>query len=203
MSEDPAYLSSASALIKSLKGPADPPQPGSLLKIDIAISAWRRSSFHIPRKADVLRDWIVESWARTHRGYVKAALISLTSSPSPLAELSYHDLLLETSASCDSPAQAPLQILSSFFIALTSSDNQDKLIEAGAKSMRILFPTQSLTHKAEAWADIWALILRSLSKIAPTASIEPLLALVSTGITDSVISATNSKKVSATIAVPC
>ncbi|WWC65278.1 uncharacterized protein I303_107895 [Kwoniella dejecticola CBS 10117] len=64
MTESPAYLSSASALLKSLKSASDPPQPELPLKIDIATAAWQRSSFYIPRKADVLRDWVVESWSR-------------------------------------------------------------------------------------------------------------------------------------------
>ncbi|WWC92406.1 uncharacterized protein L201_007363 [Kwoniella dendrophila CBS 6074] len=70
MSDPPSYLTSASSLIKALKSASDPPQSDGPNKIDIALSAWQQTSFHVPRKADVLRDWIIEAWSRNHKGYV-------------------------------------------------------------------------------------------------------------------------------------
>ncbi|WWC98444.1 hypothetical protein V866_005335 [Kwoniella sp. B9012] len=64
----PTYFSSASGLIKTLKAASDPPQAGLPLKINIALEAWQRDSFHVPRKADVLRDWVIETWTRNHKG---------------------------------------------------------------------------------------------------------------------------------------
>ena len=58
------YLTSASTLIKALRGAADPPQPGWPSKAEIALAAWRDTTFHVPRKEDVLRDWVLDSWSR-------------------------------------------------------------------------------------------------------------------------------------------
>ncbi|WVQ95452.1 hypothetical protein IAU59_002549 [Kwoniella sp. CBS 9459] len=58
------YLTSASTLIKALRGAADPPQQDWPSKAEIALAAWRDTSFHVPRKEDVLRDWVLDSWSR-------------------------------------------------------------------------------------------------------------------------------------------
>ena len=60
----PEYLSSASSLMKALKAPADPPQPTWSTKVDIALEAWRNEGVYLPRKAEVLRDWIIEALLR-------------------------------------------------------------------------------------------------------------------------------------------
>ncbi|KAK8850636.1 hypothetical protein IAR55_004555 [Kwoniella newhampshirensis] len=59
------YLTSASVLIKSLRAPSDPPAQNGPSKIHIALEAWSTTNFHIPRKAEILRDWVVDTWART------------------------------------------------------------------------------------------------------------------------------------------
>lgn len=64
----PAYLSSSTTLIKSLKATQDPPQHDFPSKIEIAQEAWQHEGVYVPRKAEVLREWVVESWSRTGKG---------------------------------------------------------------------------------------------------------------------------------------
>jgi hypothetical protein len=59
---------SGSALIKALKGSADPPTAGGPSKIALATSAWEDRTLAVPRKADVIRDWVLEAWSRAKPG---------------------------------------------------------------------------------------------------------------------------------------
>jgi hypothetical protein len=59
-----AYLASAPVVIKALKGPRDPPEAGWPTKIEIATETWEDSELYMMRKAEFLRDWILESWTR-------------------------------------------------------------------------------------------------------------------------------------------
>jgi hypothetical protein len=63
-----AYLASSTTLIKSLKAAQDPPQPDFPSKIVIAREAWATQGVYVPRKAEVLREWVVESWTRVGKG---------------------------------------------------------------------------------------------------------------------------------------
>jgi hypothetical protein len=56
---------SAFALIKALKGNENPPLGYTERKIELAQKAWLNDAVYIPQKAQVLRDWIVDSWSRT------------------------------------------------------------------------------------------------------------------------------------------
>ncbi|WVW80534.1 hypothetical protein I302_102519 [Kwoniella bestiolae CBS 10118] len=125
----PAYLASASGLIKALKGASDPPQPDAPPKIDIALTAWKQDSFHVPRKAEVLRDWVIESWSRTHK-----------------------------------------------------------------KSFASIYPPQQLSHKPEAWTDVYTSILHPLSLISPCPQLTPLIELITSRVTEALPSAPNGKK---------
>lgn len=68
-STKPAYLVSATSLIKALKSARDPPQSDWPSKIEIASQAWHRkdSIGHGlgGRVGDVIREWLLESWVRT------------------------------------------------------------------------------------------------------------------------------------------
>ena len=46
-------------LVRALKSAPDPPVPGGALKIEIASHAWEDASFYVPRKAEVIVDWIL------------------------------------------------------------------------------------------------------------------------------------------------
>ena len=59
------YLATASSVIKALKAPDDPPQPGWPAKIEIALRAWNTKDLYLPRKAEVLRDWVLEALTRS------------------------------------------------------------------------------------------------------------------------------------------
>jgi hypothetical protein len=45
--------------VRALKSALDPPVPGDALKIEIASRAWEDASFYVPRKAEVIVDWIL------------------------------------------------------------------------------------------------------------------------------------------------
>lgn len=57
-----------SALIKALKGASDPPVAGGSSKIALAAAAWEDTGLLVPRKADVIRDWVLEAWGRAKPG---------------------------------------------------------------------------------------------------------------------------------------
>ena len=52
-----AYQDSAQSFVRALRAPNDPPRQGDPSKIDIASAAWRETSFHVPRKAEVVLEW--------------------------------------------------------------------------------------------------------------------------------------------------
>lgn len=60
----PPYLHSASALIKTLRTPGDTPEQAGLTKVQVALKAWSATDLNIPRKAEILRDWVLEAWTR-------------------------------------------------------------------------------------------------------------------------------------------
>ncbi|OCF78752.1 hypothetical protein I204_00696 [Kwoniella mangroviensis CBS 8886] len=183
----PAYLTSASGLIKNLKAASDPPQSGFPLKIDIALEAWQQDSFHVPRKADVLRDWVIETWTRNHKG------------SSPLADAKYYRLLLEVSPRCDSPAQAPLTIIPSLLKSLPQAQDLDSVLDLAVRSLNLLFPPQQTSHKAEAWTDVWTGILQPLSLLSLTTHVLSLTKLVSSRVEESLSSSLNGKKLAAAV----
>lgn len=55
----PDPLSSAAALIRSLKAPALTPQA----KIDVALAAWTKDELYIPAKRGLFMDWAVGTMA--------------------------------------------------------------------------------------------------------------------------------------------
>ena len=59
------YLQSGHALVRALKAPDDPPRPAWPTKIVIATEAWHCNDFYLPNKAEILRDWILDSWSHT------------------------------------------------------------------------------------------------------------------------------------------
>lgn len=60
----PPYLHSASALIKALRAPLDTTEQVGLNKVQVALKAWSATDLNIPRKAEILRDWVLEAWSR-------------------------------------------------------------------------------------------------------------------------------------------
>lgn len=49
----------AADVIKALKADHEPENSS---KIDLAWAVWLADDVHIPRKAEVFRDWLVEAW---------------------------------------------------------------------------------------------------------------------------------------------
>lgn len=72
-----------SSLIKALKAPQDPPTPGGERKVALAAAAWADPSLLVPRKADVVRDFVLEQWTRCKPGWVAVFDVSLHQSKQP------------------------------------------------------------------------------------------------------------------------
>ena len=62
-----AALEYPAVLVKTLKTASDSPEEGGSSKISIAKRAWKDDKFFVPRKAEFLRDWILETWSRTSK----------------------------------------------------------------------------------------------------------------------------------------
>ncbi|WVF67782.1 hypothetical protein IAT40_002543 [Kwoniella sp. CBS 6097] len=169
MTEAP-YLASASTLIKALRGAADPPQADWPSKAEIALAAWRDTSFHVPRKEDVLKDWVLDSWSRG-QGILNPA---------------YHDILNEVAPE----SVIPLPILSSFFKAAKKQD-----ISSIIPSARRSFQRPDLNAKSDAWVDVWVSMLGYLSQLSSSDGSEELVHLVSASMQAN-YNPTNAKKAS-------
>jgi hypothetical protein len=55
-------VSGPNTLLRLLRSPNDPPQPGGLSKIELATQVWARSTPQLPGKAEILKEWILSSW---------------------------------------------------------------------------------------------------------------------------------------------
>ncbi|WVQ85973.1 hypothetical protein IAT38_008141 [Cryptococcus sp. DSM 104549] len=154
MSEDtrPSYLQSASALIKSLRAASDPPEQGGPSKAQIGLEAWAAKDFHVPRKAEVLRDWVLESWTKAKPSDKQSTLTSPD----------YHRLLLQIGLDGESPTAPPLQILSNFFTSLLKNDDST-IFPIAAQSFASLFDTQDVAYKADNWVEVWVNLLKFMS----------------------------------------
>lgn len=65
MAETATPLQTSEQLVRALKAAQDPPAPGQLPKIELARVAWADSSFFVPKKAELLADWSLESISRS------------------------------------------------------------------------------------------------------------------------------------------
>ncbi|KAF8342890.1 uncharacterized protein EI90DRAFT_801177 [Cantharellus anzutake] len=61
MSTEHPALESSWALIRALDGSSDPPQGGELLKVELALAAWRNPNLLVPCKAEVLGRWALKT----------------------------------------------------------------------------------------------------------------------------------------------
>ncbi|ORX40781.1 Urb2/Npa2 family-domain-containing protein [Kockovaella imperatae] len=153
------YLVSASSLIKALKAPSDPPHPDWPSKIDIALQAWEDQALHLPRKAEVLRDWVLDVLLRP-------ASKSHTPHASFLAK--YYDLLYLTCLDSPLGTPLPLSIFAKFFQALvTEPKDSHELLLSAAKTFELLY---SGLHqvKMDAWVEVWK---TSLAYLASSGSV--------------------------------
>ncbi|GMK57070.1 hypothetical protein CspeluHIS016_0309100 [Cutaneotrichosporon spelunceum] len=166
-----------SALIKALKGAQDPPAPGGPSKIALAAAAWGDTDLVVPRKADVIRDWVLEAWTRAKPG-----------PRNPIADVAYHTLLVDVSRKCAAPAHAPLALLGTY---ISSAGDDDELGQAAAASLPILFGDGI---KADAWADMLGRLATAL-QAGPWNSLAPAAKLVCTGLASSLPTSPNGKKI--------
>ncbi|KAL7420823.1 hypothetical protein Q5752_004776 [Cryptotrichosporon argae] len=147
-STTPAYLTSGSALIKALKAAADPPAPGGPTKIALARAAWD-APLDVARKADVLRDFVLDAWAKK-------------GSPA-LVDADYHRLLVSVLPACAVPASPALGLVSAFLTAVAAGPSPSaELLDAAHTSFARLFPARASPHKAEAWADVFGALVGAL-----------------------------------------
>jgi hypothetical protein len=54
-----APIHSSQEFIRALKSASDPPVPEGPFKVQLASQAWQDASFYVPRKAEVIVDWIL------------------------------------------------------------------------------------------------------------------------------------------------
>lgn len=52
-------MDSSQDLVRALKSSSDPPIQGGLYKVEIAEQAWEDASFYVPRKDQVISDWLL------------------------------------------------------------------------------------------------------------------------------------------------
>jgi hypothetical protein len=64
MQYDLKVMQSSQDFVKGLKSTADPPFPGGPLKLNIATDAWNDTSFYIPRKGQVIAEWILSKFQK-------------------------------------------------------------------------------------------------------------------------------------------
>ncbi|BEI96791.1 hypothetical protein CcaverHIS631_0203800 [Cutaneotrichosporon cavernicola] len=166
-----------SALIKALKGAQDPPTSGGPSKISLATAAWQDTSLLVPRKADVIRDWVLEAWTRSKPGPRNA-----------IADAAYHSLLVDVSRECAAPAHAPLALLGTF---ISSAVDDEELGRAAAASLPILFGDGI---KADAWADMLGRLAAAL-QAGPWNALAPAAKLVCAGLATSLPTSPNAKKI--------
>ena len=64
--------------VRALKAASDPPLAGGSLKIQIAANVWNDSAFYVPRKGQLIAEWILNSMHRdkTGTGYVVKVFFS-------------------------------------------------------------------------------------------------------------------------------
>ena len=70
---------SAQNLIRALKAPSDPPQPGGPHKIQIATEAWENQSLYIPSKEETVTEWILTRLLKDKdkEGYARGRFMEL------------------------------------------------------------------------------------------------------------------------------
>ncbi|KAK4684806.1 hypothetical protein P7C73_g5358, partial [Tremellales sp. Uapishka_1] len=168
----PPYLSSAASLVKALKAASDPPQADWPTKIQIAKESWQDGTLYVPRKAEVLRDWILEMWSR----------VKPTASPNPLLQEEYHQLLLAVSAKCAQPVYPSLALFTSFFQMLDNA-----IPPSSVQSFRMLFPVEHTNTKAEAWVEVWIKMVAYLARevVVEVEAVEKLVRIVCEGVSGS------------------
>ncbi|CAK9780125.1 unnamed protein product [Cutaneotrichosporon oleaginosum] len=165
-----------SALIKALKGASDPPVAGGPTKIALAAAAWADEGLVVPRKADVIRDWVLEAWARPKTGQ------------SAIANADYHQLLVDVSKACAAPALAPLSLLGTY---ISSAVDDNELGRAAAESLPLLFGEGV---KSDAWADMLGRLVTAL-ETGPWNSLAPAARLICSGLATSLPTSPNAKKI--------
>ncbi|RSH81319.1 uncharacterized protein EHS24_008762 [Apiotrichum porosum] len=176
-----------SSLIKALKGAADPPTKGGPSKVELATAAWNDVDLVVPRKADVVRDWIVEAWTRAKAG-----------ANNPILDPHYHNLLVAVTPSCASPPVAPLTLLATYITSTAASPPtlNEGLGLAAAASFPLLFGGE--VNKADAWAEVWGKLVAVLAASPSTSlanALSPAATLVCNSLTETLPSSQNSKKI--------
>lgn len=56
------HLTGPNTLLRFLRSPNDPPLVGGPSKIELATRAWRRETPQLPGKAEILKEWILNTW---------------------------------------------------------------------------------------------------------------------------------------------
>lgn len=168
-----------SALIKALKAPKEDPNQR---KIDLAIEAWNNTNVLIPRKAEVLADWVLEAWTRSKPG-----------PSSPLLDPKYHQLLIDVYPSCPVVPTAQIGLLSGYVQSVAKAETcSPGLEQVVGQSLPLLLRGQ----KAESWAEQWGKLVDVLAKRElAVGALRPVVELVCDQLAASLAGSPNSKKV--------
>ncbi|KAI5119926.1 hypothetical protein M0805_000891 [Coniferiporia weirii] len=161
---------SSHAIIKALKGSADPPKPAGPSKILIAQHAWESTDIPFPNKDEVLAEWVLSTFSR-----VKGNM----SGSSAVLSLSYWSLLSELLTAAPQ-AQAsrssrvwllPLlnrvsvsTITTTFFISISSGTTcGEELAESFVRCMLVLWPLAAARMNVDTLTDCFGAVLTYLS----------------------------------------
>ncbi|TFK57438.1 hypothetical protein OE88DRAFT_1651155 [Heliocybe sulcata] len=164
-----SWSQSAQGFVRALKSPADPPQVGEPLKIEIARIVWDRSAIYIPNKAQIVYDWILTKFLK-ERGnegpvidvrYWKllSDIITCTSGPSASQNANAKSQLL---ALLNKTPLAP--IVTSVFSLSPALQPRDTspLFESVRKCIDVLWPLAVPKFTAESLLECWAAFVGSL-----------------------------------------
>lgn len=55
---------SSQEFIRALKAASDPPVPGGISKLALARNAWEDATLHVPRKEEVIADFILTKFSK-------------------------------------------------------------------------------------------------------------------------------------------
>ncbi|EPQ60931.1 hypothetical protein GLOTRDRAFT_118975 [Gloeophyllum trabeum ATCC 11539] len=168
-----AWLQSAQGFVRALKAPIDPPQGGEPYKIEIARTVWDTSDLYIPKKAQIISEWLLTKLLKD-RGREPCL--------NPVVDARFWQLLSET-MSCNTGQSASQQanaktqllpllnrtplapIVTSLFTLLDLPDQErPELLRHVRNCFDVLWPLAAPKFTAEALLECWAALVALVVK---------------------------------------
>jgi hypothetical protein len=181
------------SLIRLLKAPEDPPNPGGPSKIAIAEQVWTGLR-DIPGKGDIIRDWIYSTWEKDRQGYVYVGDSQICTDISSPAEGHHFDRArLDLLASIlNTTSQAlPTHLVSRFL------RSHADVTESTVPATHTLWEqgVQRCVASSDAWIELWIDMMNFLAREGTGLSFR-LIRTIEAKIEESIELAPISKKVS-------